>query len=99
MIPLRQELRSTITRYVVDREVHHEYRLPHIDREFLIETLTDLVFQSADKFVLGGKEHNDDHDGSFVMDVNHDQELDNEVIDFIMYSRAKRFRARSPLVK
>jgi hypothetical protein len=92
MIPLRQEIQANIIRAVAEREQYHEYQLPPIDREFLVETMTSLVFESIDKFVFGSKEHNGEHDGSFIHDCNHLMELDKEIIDFIMYSRAIRFR-------
>jgi hypothetical protein len=92
MIPLRQEIQANIIRAVAEREQYHDYQLPAIDREFLVETMTSLVFESVDKFVCGSKEHNSERDGSFVTDCNHLLELDKEIIDFIMYSRAVRFR-------
>lgn len=100
MIPLRQELEALAVRIVAEREQQHECILPHIDRRFLIETIASLMFEMADKFVIGAKEHGskdgDNEGGTFINDCNHLMELDKEVVDFVMYSRAFRFRQANP---
>src|SRR5574343_996569 len=96
MIPLRQALENIADRVIAEREGYHQYSLVTEDREFLRATITSLIFDMADKFILGGKEHNPDRETSFVNDCNHLMELDKEVVDFVMYSRAFRLRHENP---
>lgn len=92
MIPLRENLRQIVIALVKEREEYHDYDLAPIDQTFIVETLTDFTFEAIDKYIRGGKEHNPEREGSFVMDVDHELEMSNEIVDQLMYSRAARFK-------
>jgi len=81
--------RDHITSLIKQAETIHGHKLCIEDFDFLTATIEDFTNKAITKFILGSKEHNDDG-GDFVSSVAHAAELENEVIDLLMYLKGLR---------
>lgn len=94
MINRREILASFITELITERESYHDHQIRTDDKEFLVSTLTDFVYEATNKFVLGCREHNPDNTDSFVFGVDHEREARNEIVDQLMYLSALVYKRK-----
>lgn len=92
MINTKEQLQNLVEDLILQKEKELDHLLPTNDAVFLRNVCVEFVADNIHKFVAGGKEHNSEHDGTFLTNVNHKSELWKEILDFANYLKALDYK-------